>query len=372
MAEHPRAIGGPPELPRGPAHEVRCANPNCHYLVHSSGEFGVFCCGMCWCRHTRVMKGRSAHGEFCERIPASHRAQQTVYVPTAEDMAVIHEAHEGLPALPWMPPAAAMPAITLPRFPALTAGPGSHPSSATPTPRSADRAAGPRAQMKAPPAPPPPPPPPADVPAVEPAPVEKKKPKSIFGLLDQLEGAEAQSQAPALAWEEPSAASRPKPPPPPPPSQQREPRDPWASWQAEGRRAAPSNEWQEVEAALARPVAPPLPQASTREQPPPPRDAGESAWRPPPPPPPVRYQGYQGAQQQAPLPPPLPQPRAQEQPPPPPPPLPQPRTQEQPPPPPLPQPRSRDQPPPPPAASHTWLGGEGQPIPDPAVKVIWR
>merc|ERR1719510_2780623 len=41
-----------------PVQELKCANPTCFYLVHSSPEAGPFCCGRCWCRFTKVMKGR--------------------------------------------------------------------------------------------------------------------------------------------------------------------------------------------------------------------------------------------------------------------------------------------------------------------------
>lgn len=71
----------------------RCANPNCYYLVHSvDREMGPFCCGRCWCRFTGVMKGRTAHGEFCEkRLPTYDDVPKATYTPSARDLEIINE-----------------------------------------------------------------------------------------------------------------------------------------------------------------------------------------------------------------------------------------------------------------------------------------
>ena len=72
---------------------LKCANHRCRYLVHSSSDVSwPFCCGRCWCRHTGVMRGRAAHGEFCERREAGPSAVAAHYTPTEDDLAVVAEA----------------------------------------------------------------------------------------------------------------------------------------------------------------------------------------------------------------------------------------------------------------------------------------
>lgn len=74
---------------------LKCANPKCRYLVHSSSDGSwPFCCGRCWCRYTGVMRGRVAHGEFCERFEAGPGAVAAQYKPTEEDLAIVAEAEE--------------------------------------------------------------------------------------------------------------------------------------------------------------------------------------------------------------------------------------------------------------------------------------
>lgn len=78
--------------------ELLCANPNCSYLVHSnSDEVGPFCCGRCWNRHTKVMKGKHAHGEFCERRspPEGVDVPRAIYIPSKDDLEIIDQARMG-------------------------------------------------------------------------------------------------------------------------------------------------------------------------------------------------------------------------------------------------------------------------------------
>lgn len=74
---------------------LKCANPRCRYLVHSSSDLSwPFCCGRCWCRHTGVMRGRAAHGDFCERREAGPGAVAAQYTLTEDDLATVAEAEE--------------------------------------------------------------------------------------------------------------------------------------------------------------------------------------------------------------------------------------------------------------------------------------
>jgi len=69
---------------------LRCARPNCQYLVHSTNDFGQFCCGTCWCRHTGIGRGGSAHSEFCEQQEASYGSPAATYDPNLNELELIH------------------------------------------------------------------------------------------------------------------------------------------------------------------------------------------------------------------------------------------------------------------------------------------
>mmetsp|Transcript_36457 Transcript_36457/g.79783 ORF Transcript_36457/g.79783 Transcript_36457/m.79783 type:complete len:254 (+) Transcript_36457:37-798(+) len=66
--------------------EMLCANPRCNYLVHTEKSFWPFCCGRCWCRHTKVMKGRVAHGEFCEQRRGADWNPRASYTPMPDEL----------------------------------------------------------------------------------------------------------------------------------------------------------------------------------------------------------------------------------------------------------------------------------------------
>ena len=54
---------------------LKCFNPSCHYMVHSSSEFGGFCCRKC---HKALVEGscQPQHGYKCERCLANYDVQQ--------------------------------------------------------------------------------------------------------------------------------------------------------------------------------------------------------------------------------------------------------------------------------------------------------
>jgi len=68
---------------------IKCASPNCKYLVHSRRDYGQFCCGTCWCRHTGIAHGRSAHGDTCERREACYDTPSATYEPSPNEMELI-------------------------------------------------------------------------------------------------------------------------------------------------------------------------------------------------------------------------------------------------------------------------------------------
>ncbi|CAK0910554.1 unnamed protein product [Prorocentrum cordatum] len=223
--------------------ELRCASPNCHYLVHSSGspEYGPFCCGRCWSRHVGVMRGRVAHGPNCERRPAPSTTRRARYVPTAADQEIIDEAlmSRGQPAramasAPWngQPPAEAMPAQAL-----------AAPSWSGDSARDLGR---------------------AQAPATAPAPRLAQAASSCAVLPEKVPAPpwEGAWEARTIQWSKQSAAQPPPPSEPPP------------------NRAEPDG-WPNQSATQPRPPPPPPPPPP----PGPPPCRAEVEWWPPPPPP---------------------------------------------------------------------------------------
>merc|ERR1712064_182938 len=54
-----------------PRAQVKCANRDCPYAVHSAGLLGLFCCGHCWCKYMGARPSArggcdSAHADTCE------------------------------------------------------------------------------------------------------------------------------------------------------------------------------------------------------------------------------------------------------------------------------------------------------------------
>jgi len=69
---------------------LRCARPNCRLLVHSTNEFGKFCCGSCWCRHIGIGHWHSAHSEFCERHDAGFDTPAATHELSPTELELIH------------------------------------------------------------------------------------------------------------------------------------------------------------------------------------------------------------------------------------------------------------------------------------------
>lgn len=75
-------------------HRLKCARFCCRYLVHSTKQFGPFCCGQCWGRETGILHGRSSHGDLSERQIAADSVPSATHGPSTYEIQMMHQVQE--------------------------------------------------------------------------------------------------------------------------------------------------------------------------------------------------------------------------------------------------------------------------------------